>query len=80
MIDLNSWRHTGSNPGIVCREHPHVRSFSKVREFASKYLMDKHDTMLYVLSGPDFLYATSFVPNASTYVSIIEAAQAAAST
>ena len=41
---------------------------SKVREFSKKYLSDKHDTMLYMFSGPDFLYATSFFPNASTYV------------
>ena len=32
------------------------------------YLTDKQDTMLYIFSGPDFLYATSFLPNASTYV------------
>ena len=41
---------------------------SKVREFSKKYLSDNHDTMLYMFSGPDFLYATSFFPNASTYV------------
>jgi hypothetical protein len=41
---------------------------SKVREFSNKYLTDKHDTMLYMFSGPDFLYATSFFPNASRYV------------
>ena len=41
---------------------------SKVREFSKKYLTDKHDTMLYMFSGPDFLYATSFFPNASTYI------------
>ena len=41
---------------------------SKVREFSKKYLTEKHDTMLYMFSGPDFLYATSFFPNASTYV------------
>jgi len=41
---------------------------SKVREFSKKYLTDKHDTMLYMFGGPDFLYATSFYPNASTYV------------
>jgi len=40
----------------------------KVREFSKKYLTDKHGTMLYMFSGPDFLYATSFFPNASTYV------------
>lgn len=41
---------------------------SKVRAFAKEYLTEKHDTMLYMFSGPDFLYATSFFPNASTYV------------
>ena len=43
-------------------------NLSKVREFSKKYLTEKHDTMLYMFSGPDFLYATSFFPNASTYV------------
>ena len=41
---------------------------SKVRQFSKEYLTDKQDTMLYMFSGPDFLYATSFFPNASTYV------------
>jgi hypothetical protein len=41
---------------------------SKVREFSKKYLSDTRDTMLYMFSGPDFLYATSFFPSASTYV------------
>ena len=41
---------------------------SKIREFSQKYLTEKHGTMLYMFSGPDFLYATSFFPSASTYV------------
>jgi hypothetical protein len=41
---------------------------SKVRAFSKDYLTEKHDTMLYMFSGPDFLYATSFFPTASTYV------------
>ena len=41
---------------------------SKVRTFSKEQLTDKHDTMLYMFSGPDFLYATSFFPSASTYV------------
>ena len=41
---------------------------SKIREFSQKYLTDKHGTVLYMFSGPDFLYATSFFPAASTYV------------
>jgi hypothetical protein len=43
-------------------------NLSKVREFSKQYLTNNHDTMLYMFSGPDFLYATSFFPNASTYV------------
>ena len=38
--------------------------FSKIREFSEKYLTEKHDSVLYMFSGPDFLYATSFFPNA----------------
>jgi hypothetical protein len=41
---------------------------SRIREFSEKYLTTKHDTVLYMFSGPDFLYATSFFPAASTYV------------
>jgi hypothetical protein len=41
---------------------------SNVREFSKEYLSEKHDAMLYMFSGPDFLYANSFFPNASIYV------------
>src|SRR5580700_9983058 len=40
----------------------------KVRAFSKEYLPQQHDTMLYMFSGPDFLYATSFFPSALTYV------------
>jgi hypothetical protein len=43
-------------------------TLSKVRAFSEGHLADKHDTVLYMFSGPDFLYATSFFPHASTYV------------
>jgi hypothetical protein len=50
---------------IFAREEARL---SKVRAFSKEYLTEKHETMLYMFSGPDFLYATSFFPNASTYV------------
>jgi hypothetical protein len=50
---------------FVNEESAHL---SKVRQFSKEYLTDKQDTMLYMFSGPDFLYAASFFPNASTYV------------
>ena len=50
---------------IFAKQSAHL---SKVREFSKEYLTKKHDTMLYMFSGPDFLYATSFFPNAATYV------------
>ena len=43
-------------------------TLAKVRAFAKENLPQHHDTMLYMFSGPDFLYATSFFPSASTYV------------
>jgi hypothetical protein len=44
------------------------RTLSKIRAFSRDHLGEKHDTMLYMFSGPDFLYATSFFPSATTYV------------
>jgi hypothetical protein len=41
---------------------------AKIAAFSRAQLSDKRDTMLYMFSGPDFLYATSFFPGASTYV------------
>jgi hypothetical protein len=52
--------------GMFAREES--AHLSKVREFSKEYLTKKHDTMLYMFSGPDFLYANSFFPNASIYV------------
>jgi hypothetical protein len=43
-------------------------TLAKVRAFAKEHLPQHSDTMLYMFSGPDFLYATSFFPSASTYV------------
>jgi hypothetical protein len=43
-------------------------TLSKVRAFSRDRLTEKHETMLYMFSGPDFLYAVSFFPSASTYV------------
>src|SRR5271154_6346713 len=43
-------------------------TLSKARAFSAAHLTEHHDTMLYMFSGPDFLYATSFFPHASTYV------------
>jgi hypothetical protein len=43
-------------------------SLSKVRAFSQERLPEKHQTMLYMFSGPDFLYAVSFFPSATTYV------------
>jgi hypothetical protein len=41
---------------------------SETRAFSQERLPDKHQTMLYMFSGPDFLYAVSFFPSAATYV------------
>lgn len=62
-----AWRqHARTLDSIFAREDS--QTLSKVRTFSRQYLTEKHDTMLYMFSGPDFLYATSFFPNASTYV------------
>jgi hypothetical protein len=42
--------------------------FSKVRAWSSAKLTAPHQVLFYFFSGPDFLYANAFFPNASTYV------------
>ena len=64
---MRAWQqHARYFDSIFGRED--TNTLSKVRAFAKEHLTEKHDTMLYMFSGPDFLYATSFFPNASTYV------------
>src|SRR5262249_1892660 len=43
-------------------------TLSKIRAFSEAQLPEKHQTMLYMFSGPDFLYAATFFPSATTYV------------
>jgi len=43
-------------------------ALSKIRAFSQERLIEKHQTMLYMFSGPDLLYAVSFFPSATTYV------------
>lgn len=45
-----------------------ARQLSPVRAWASSNLPDTSGTLFYMFSGPDVLYATTFFPNASTYV------------
>src|SRR5580700_11421031 len=58
-------QHARFFDSIFTRED--ANTLSKVRAFAKELLTSsQHDTMLYMFSGPDFLYATSFFPTAST--------------
>ena len=59
-------QHARFFDSIFARED--ASTLAKVRAFAKENLPQHHDTMLYMFSGPDFLYATSFFPSASTYV------------
>jgi hypothetical protein len=44
------------------------RQLSRVRAWAASNLTAPRPAMFYMFSGPDFLYADAFFPNASTYV------------
>lgn len=47
------------------------RQLSKIRAWAPQYLSpayEENGPMFYMFSGPDFLYANAFFPNASTYI------------
>src|SRR6478609_5618586 len=42
--------------------------FAKIRAWSSAKLTAPSPVLFYMFSGPDFLYASAFFPNASTYV------------
>jgi len=44
------------------------RQLSKIASWQNQNLPEHRDLMLYLFSGPDFLYANAFFPDASTYV------------
>jgi len=47
------------------KDNPSLRN---IREFSKREITHKDEALLYMFSGPDFLYATSFFPDAPTYV------------
>ena len=62
LANTPAWQqHARYLDSIFAREDS--RTLSKIRAFSRAELTDKHDTMLYMFSGPDFLYATSFFPS-----------------
>src|ERR1700729_1912238 len=44
------------------------RQLSKIKAWSAANLSAPKPTMFYMFSGPDFLYADAFYPNATTYV------------
>ncbi len=49
-------------------ERTERRQIANVRAWAGTYISQAPSTVYYMFSGPDFLYANSFFPNASTYI------------
>src|SRR5215510_5609830 len=45
-----------------------ARQLSKIRNWSAQNITRRQQTMLYMFSGPDFLYADVFFPGATTYV------------
>jgi hypothetical protein len=62
----------------VWQQHAHVfdstwkeleqRQLSKVHAWSEANLKDRQPTLFYMFSGPDFLYANAFFPDATTYI------------
>jgi hypothetical protein len=44
------------------------RQLSKIRAWSERHLKDRQNTLYYMFSGPDFLYANAFFPSANTYL------------
>lgn len=44
------------------------RQLSRIRAWSERHLKDRQNTLYYMFSGPDFLYANAFYPAANTYL------------
>jgi hypothetical protein len=44
------------------------RQLSRIRAWSARNLKDRTSTLYYMFSGPDFLYANAFYPEANTYL------------
>lgn len=44
------------------------RQLSRIRAWSERYLKDRQNTLYYMFSGPDFLYANAFFPSANAYL------------
>ena len=44
------------------------RQLSRIRAWSERNLKDRQNTLYYMFSGPDFLYANAFFPEANTYL------------
>src|SRR5579872_4921211 len=63
LTDTPAWRqHAHYFDYIFNREDK--ANLSKIRAFSQARLTEKHPTLLYMFSGPDFLYANAFFPSA----------------
>jgi hypothetical protein len=62
-----AWRQHASRFDSIFGSVDH-RQLARIRAWSSAKLMSPSDVLFYMFSGPDFLYANAFFPNASTYV------------
>ncbi len=64
--DGNWQQHAKAFEGAFQRvEH---NQLARIRAWSSKNITESRPTVFYFFSGPDFLYANAFYPNAKTYV------------
>jgi hypothetical protein len=62
-----AWQDHASHFDSIFGQEDKIK-LSRIRAFSQQRLTEKQQTMLYMFSGPDFLYAVSFFPSATTYV------------
>jgi hypothetical protein len=62
-----SWEQHARHFDAIFGQEDKTR-LSEIRAFSQERLTEKQQTMLYMFSGPDFLFAVSFFPSATTYV------------
>ena len=62
-----AWQHHAGSFDSAFERLDH-RQFERIRAWSEKNVSTPQRTVFYMFSGPDFLYADAFYPNATTYV------------
>ena len=67
LTNEQAWQHHANRLNAIFAQ-VESRQLAQIRTWSRTKLTSPSPVLFYVFSGPDFLYASAFFPNTSTYV------------